>query len=140
MGNLSALVAGLVFGFGLAISGMTHPPTVLGFLDVAGQWSPSLLLVLGGAVVVATVGFRAARLLDKPVFAKIFSLPGTTKIDRPLITGAILFGIGWGISGYCPGPAIALLAAPNRELLIFLPALLLGYVLHWYLRERRAGK
>lgn len=139
MGSVSAFVTGLLFGLGLAVSGMTHPQTVLGFLDVAGRWNPSLLFVLGGAVGVAAAGFHALRKRDKPVFADAFIVTDATKVDRPLIVGSILFGIGWGIGGYCPGPAVALLAAPNRELWIFLPALLFGYALHWYLPGRHPG-
>jgi uncharacterized membrane protein YedE/YeeE len=130
MSYVVALVAGFIFGLGLALAGMTHPQVVLGFLDVAGAWNPSLLLVLGGAVGVTAVGFYALRRLRKPVFAAAFATTDTAKIDRPLIVGSMLFGIGWGISGYCPGPAIALLAAPDQEAWIFLPALLLGYALH----------
>ena len=137
MANIIALVTGLIFGLGLAISGMTHTEIVLGFLDVAGQWNPSLLFVLGGAVSVTLASFQLIRKLPKPVFANAFIVTEATNIDRPLVIGSALFGIGWGISGYCPGPAIALLAAPNWELWVFLPAMLLGYGLHWYLFERR---
>lgn len=125
--NGAALVAGVVFGLGLAIAGMTDPRKVLGFLDVAGDWDPSLLLVLGSAVVVAFVGYRLVQRKAAPLFDAKFRLPDNTRrIDAPLIVGALLFGIGWGIAGYCPGPAIATLAYANKELLLFLPALLLG--------------
>ena len=137
MANIFALVTGLIFGFGLALSGMTHPERVLGFLDVAGQWDASLLFVLGGAVSVTLAGFYVIRKLDKPVFASTFLVTEATNIDRPLVVGSTLFGIGWGISGYCPGPAIALLAAPNWELWVFLPAMLFGYVLQWCLPKPR---
>jgi len=138
MANIIALVTGLIFGFGLAISGMTHTEIVLGFLDVAGQWNPSLLFVLGGAVSVTVASFYLIRKLTKPVFSDQFIVTEANEIDRPLVIGSALFGIGWGISGYCPGPAIALLAAPNWELLAFLPAMLLGYALHWYLSKHQA--
>jgi len=140
MANIIALMTGLIFGLGLALSGMTHPEKVLGFLDVAGQWNPSLLFVLGGAVSMTLVSFYIIRKLPKPVFATTFIVTEATNIDRPLVIGSALFGIGWGISGYCPGPAIALLAAPNWELWVFLPAMLSGYMLHWYLSERRTQK
>ena len=140
MGNIVALITGLIFGLGLALSGMNHPEKVLGFLDVAGQWDASLLFVLGGAVTVTIVSFQLIKKLPKPVFAKRFLVTEASNIDRSLIIGSSLFGIGWGISGYCPGPAIALLAAPNRELLIFLPAMLLGYGLHRYLTKRMTLK
>lgn len=130
--NLTSLLAGLVFGFGLAISGMTHPEKVLAFLDVAGEWNASLLFVLGGAVGVTVIAFRFVLRLDRPVFAERFFITKETKIDQPLILGAALFGIGWGISGYCPGPAVALIASPNWELLAFLPAAILGAVAEKY--------
>ena len=129
MFNLASLVAGIVFGFGLALSGMTHPEKVLGFLDVAGRWDPALIFVLGGAVGVTVVAFRFVLRRTSPLLASRFHLPQATNIDWRLVGGAILFGIGWGISGYCPGPAIALLAAPNWELAVFLPAVLLGTLL-----------
>lgn len=133
MTNIVTFAAGLIFGFGLALSGMTHPEKVLGFLDVAERWDPSLLFVLGGAVGVTAIAFRFVLKLESPLFAPAFRLPQTHSIDKPLIIGSALFGAGWGISGYCPGPAIALLAAPNWELGVFLPTLLLGYLLqhHW---------
>lgn len=134
--NLASLLAGLLFGFGLALSGMTHPQKVLGFLDVAGPWDASLLFVLGGAVGVTLVSFRFILRLRKPLLAERFVITKETQIDRPMIVGAILFGIGWGISGYCPGPAIALIASPNWELLAFLPAAILGAAAEKYFELR----
>jgi uncharacterized protein len=127
---ISVLAAGLLFGLGLAVSGMTHASKVLGFLDMAGDWDPSLLLVLGGAVGVTVIAFRFILRRPAPVFETGFSLPSAKAIDRPLVAGAAIFGIGWGISGYCPGPAIASLAAPNWETWVFIPAVLLGAYLH----------
>ncbi|HLP97222.1 MAG TPA: DUF6691 family protein [Sideroxyarcus sp.] len=140
MNNLVTLIVGLIFGFGLALAGMTHPQKVLGFLDIAGQWDPSLLFVLGGAVGVTVISFRFILKLKKPLLAPGFLLSNLHDIDKPLVVGSALFGIGWGISGYCPGPAIALFAAPNWELWVFFPALLLGYVLQrvWEVRRRPA--
>ena len=138
--NLASLFAGLVFGFGLALSGMTHPENVLGFLDVAGQWNASLLFVLGGAVGVTVVTFRFVLQLSKPIFAERFFLTKETRVDRPLVLGAILFGLGWGISGYCPGPAVALIASPNWELFAFLPAAILGGGAEKYFALRAQGK
>jgi uncharacterized membrane protein YedE/YeeE len=132
---LASLVAGLLFGAGLALSGMTRPLKVLGFLDIAGQWDPSLLFVLGGAVLVATIAFRFVLRSGTPLFATSFDVPTNRVIDAPLIGGALLFGIGWGIAGYCPGPAIAQLAAPNLETLYFLPAMVAG----WWLYRATAG-
>ncbi|OGA28701.1 MAG: hypothetical protein A2W81_02140 [Betaproteobacteria bacterium RIFCSPLOWO2_12_61_14] len=134
--HLASLSAGLLFGFGLALSGMTHPQKVLGFLDVAGPWDASLLFVLGGAVGVTLVSFRFILRLGKPILAERFIITRETHIDRPMILGAILFGIGWGISGYCPGPAVALIASPNWELLAFLPAAILGAVAEKYFELR----
>lgn len=138
--NLASLLAGLLFGFGLALSGMTHPQKVLGFLDVAGPWDASLLFVLGGAVGVTLVSFRFILRLGKPLLAERFIITRETHIDRPMILGATLFGIGWGISGYCPGPAIALIASPNWELLAFLPAAVLGAVAEKYFELRSQKK
>ncbi len=134
--NLASWLAGLVFGFGLALSGMTHPEKVLGFLDVAGSWDASLLFVLGGAVGVTLLTFRFVLKLKRPVLAERFVITKETHIDRPLIVGAILFGIGWGVSGYCPGPAIALIASPNWELWAFLPAAILGAAAKKYFEQR----
>ena len=127
---ISILVAGLIFGVGLALSGMTHASKVLGFLDVTGNWDPSLLLVLGGAVAVTVVAFRFILRRSAPVLEEKFNLPVARVIDGPLVVGAAIFGIGWGISGYCPGPGIALLAAPGWETWVFIPAVLLGAFLH----------
>jgi uncharacterized membrane protein YedE/YeeE len=109
---------------------MTHPEKVLGFLDIAGRWDPALIFVLGGAVGVTVVAFRFVLRRTSPLLASSFHLPQAKNIDSRLVCGAILFGIGWGISGYCPGPAIALLAAPNWELAVFLPSVLVGTLLN----------
>jgi uncharacterized membrane protein YedE/YeeE len=127
---ISILVAGLIFGLGLALSGMTHASKVLGFLDVAGNWDPSLLLVLGGAVAVTAVAFPFILRRPAPVLEEKFNLPVAKVVDGPLVVGAAIFGIGWGISGYCPGPGIALLAAPGWETWVFIPAVLLGAFQH----------
>lgn len=136
---LVSLLSGLIFGLGLALSGMTHAQKVLDFLDLAGNWDPSLLFVLGGAVGVTVVAFHFVLKRGKPVLAADFDLPHRKHLDAPLLVGAALFGIGWGISGYCPGPAVALLAAPNQEAWIFIPAMLVGACLHrlWSARQRK---
>jgi uncharacterized membrane protein YedE/YeeE len=126
----AGLLAGVVFGFGLALAGMTDPNKALAFLDVAGAWDPSLLLVLGAAVLVTLIGFRVVLRRPRPLFDERFHLPQREAIDRALVGGSVLFGIGWGIGGYCPGPAIALLAAPGREALVFLPGLIVGILLN----------
>jgi uncharacterized protein len=128
--TISVLAAGLIFGFGLALAGMTHASKVLGFLDVTGNWDPSLLLVLGGAAGVTVVSFRFILRRPAPVLEEKFRLPTAKFVDGPLIIGAAIFGVGWGISGYCPGPGIALLAAPGWETWTFIPAVLLGEFLH----------
>ena len=129
MTNIASLLAGLLFGLGLAVSGMTHASKVLDFLDIAGHWDPSLVFVLGGAVGVTVLVFQLILRRKVPLFASRFDLPQAQDLDRPLVAGAVIFGIGWGISGYCPGPAISLLAAPNWEVWVFLPAMLLGSLL-----------
>lgn len=120
------LLTGLIFGFGLALSGMTQPEKVLGFLDVAGQWDPSLLFVLGGAVGVTAISFHFILRRKQPLLDSRYYFSSETHIDRALVLGAVIFGAGWGIGGYCPGPAVTLLAAPSWELWAFLPAMLLG--------------
>lgn len=137
MTYLISLLAGLVFGLGLALSGMTSPSKVLDFLDLAGNWDPSLLFVLGGAVGVTAIVFRWILRRNKPLFSDQFFLPLAKNIDGKLIVGALIFGIGWGISGYCPGPAIASLASPNWETWIFLPAMLAGILLQRLLAGSR---
>ena len=125
----ASLVSGLIFGLGLALAGMTDPNKVLGFLDVSRAWDPRLLLVLASAVVVTFTGFRLVLRRSQPLFGERFHLPLRQAIDPPVVAGAAIFGVGWGIGGYCPGPAVALLAAPGREAWIFLPAMLLGLLL-----------
>ena len=124
--SLVGLLTGLIFGFGLALSGMTQPEKVLGFLDVAGVWDPSLLFVLGGAVGVTIITFRFILRRKTPLLDVRYYFSEKMNIDASLIIGAALFGIGWGIGGYCPGPAVTLLASPSWELWAFLPAMLVG--------------
>lgn len=131
-----SLLAGLVFGLGLAVSGMTNPAKVLGFLDFAGAWNASLLFVLGGAVGVTVVTFHFILRRKAPLLDDAFHLSLSQLVDRKLIMGALLFGIGWGISGYCPGPAIASLAEPNWETWIFLPAMLVGLIVQQLVSRR----
>lgn len=135
-----ALLCGLVFGLGLALAGMTSPQKVLAFLDVAGDRDPALLCVLGGAVVTAAIAFRFVLKRPRPVFDARFHVGDARRIDAPLVVGSILFGIGWGIAGYCPGPAVALLAVPgNPELPLFLGGMLAGIVACVALRRRAAN-
>ena len=127
---ISIAISGFVFGLGLAVAGMTHASKVLGFLDVTGDRDASLLLVLGGAVAVTASAFRFVLRRKAPVLEGTFRLPTAEDIDTPLMLGALIFGVGWGISGYCPGPGIALLAAPSWETWVFVPAVLMGAFLH----------
>mgnify|MGYP003633116425 CR=1 FL=1 len=129
---LVALLAGTLFGAGLAISGMTDPGKVIGFLDLAGQWDPSLAFVMGAAICISLPTFQLLRGRSKPVFASQYFLPTKQDLDPQLILGAVLFGIGWGIAGLCPGPAIANLASASPEILGFVVAMVAGM----WLRER----
>ena len=123
---LAALAAGLLMGLGLAVSQMTNPAKVQNFLDVAGTWDPSLLFVLGAAVLVTVAAFRFVLRRSAPVFDVKFFVPAKTAIDRPLILGAAIFGVGWGLGGYCPGPAIASLANLGPNALLFLATMVAG--------------
>jgi len=123
------LLAGLIFGLGLLISGMANPAKVQNFLDLAGAFDPSLLFVMAGAVVVTLVGYRLVLRAPKPVLTERFHLPAVKDIDARLVSGAALFGIGWGLSGFCPGPAITSLALLAKGTLVFVPAMLAGIAL-----------
>jgi len=135
---IASLASGVLFGAGLALSGMTDPTKVLGFLDIAGRWDPSLIFVLGGAVSVSVVAFRLVLRRAQPMLDTRFHLPAQRDVDPALVFGSALFGIGWGLSGYCPGPAVALLAAPGGDALLFLPAMVGGMVLHRLVSGRTA--
>jgi uncharacterized protein len=126
---LTALVAGTIFGVGLAVSQMVDPAKVVAFLDLAGNWDPSLAFVMGGAVAVSAVGFRIVLGRGQPLLEPSFSLPISRSVDPRLILGAALFGIGWGISGFCPGPAVASLAFGLPESVLFLAAMVGGMFL-----------
>lgn len=124
--NAIALFCGLLFGLGLGLSQMVDRQRVLGFLDLAGQWDPALLFVLGGAVCVTVVAFRFVLRLPHPLLAARFELPTRKDIDRPLVLGAAIFGIGWGIAGYCPGPAWTSLAFAGWNPVLFILAFFAG--------------
>ncbi|WP_376877895.1 DUF6691 family protein [Albirhodobacter sp. R86504] len=117
---------GLVFGIGISISGMANPAKVLNFFDVAGTWDPSLIFVMGGAVVVTFFGYRTVLKRPAPVFGRGFQLPTRKDIDLPLIAGSAVFGIGWGIAGFCPGGALPALGTGETPVLIFAAALIAG--------------
>ncbi|MEQ7871909.1 DUF6691 family protein [Chromohalobacter salexigens] len=132
MKALAGYLAGLLFGLGLAISGMTDPARVIGFLDVAGDWDPTLVFVLGGAVVTTFIGYRLVWRRQTPLFESRFQLPTRRDLDTRLLGGAALFGIGWGLSGYCPGPAVASLPGLSWPLAAFVVTLIAG----WWLSRR----
>jgi uncharacterized membrane protein YedE/YeeE len=129
MKALMALLCGTIFGLGLAVSGMTDTAKVLGFLDLFGHWIPDLAFVMGGAVCVTLVAFRFVLKRTGPVLAPEFSLPGNSNIDGRLLTGAAIFGIGWGVYGYCPGPALSAMVYLQGNTFIFLAAMLVGMLL-----------
>ena len=122
----TSLASGALFGLGLTVSHMINPAKVLGFLDVAGDWDPSLAFVMLGALIVATPAYVLSRRLRAPLYAEEFARPGATRIDHRLIIGALLFGIGWGLVGYCPGPALASIGLGGGRTLLFAAAMLAG--------------
>jgi uncharacterized membrane protein YedE/YeeE len=126
MNQLSALLCGLLFALGLGLAGMTDPANILGFLDIAGDWNPYLLFVMGGAVATGSIAFPWILALRRPVFDKAFHLPLAATLDKRLIIGSALFGVGWGLSGYCPGPAIVSLATSNTHVLLLVMAMFFG--------------
>lgn len=136
--NLAALAIGALFGLGLAVSGMTNPAKVLGFLDITGRWDPTLAVVMGAGLLVNLIGYRLTLGRPGPAFSPAFQIPTRKDIDMPLIVGAVLFGLGWGIGGFCPGPAIAALglggfhgdAAAEPRVVVFVLAMLVGMALY----------
>lgn len=129
MKPISALIAGLIFGFGLAVSGMMNPAKVIGFLDLAGRWDPTLAFVMGGGLLVNLPAYWLTQHRSKPLFEPQFFLPTRKDLDSRLLIGAAAFGIGWGIAGYCPGPALASLSQGGLAILVFCGALLAGMML-----------
>lgn len=134
----TALLAGLLFGVGLVLSGMGDPAKVLGFLDLAGNWDPSLALVMGGAVVVGSLVFPFAAKRPRSILGEPMQLPTATKIDRRLVLGGLTFGVGWGLAGYCPGPALASLAQGGMKPLLFFIAMLAGMAVFELLERAKA--
>ena len=132
-----ALLSGTLFGLGLAISGMVNPATVLAFLDVAGAWDPTLAFVMLGALAVTTPAFRYVLKRRQPWFAPGFTLPTRTDLEPRLILGAALFGIGWGLAGLCPGPAVTALVSGKGAVYAFVAAMLAGFLLHDRLEARK---
>ena len=137
--TLSSFVAGLVFGIGLVVSGLVNPAKVLGFLDLAGAWDPSLAVVMAGAVAVGALAFavagkRASTLLGAPM-----ALPAARGIDRRLVLGSLAFGVGWGLAGFCPGPALVALGAGKVKALVFVAAMLIGMLVFELAERARSG-
>ena len=124
-----ALLSGLLFGFGILVSGMASPAKVLNFFDIAGAWDPSLIFVMGGALLTTLAGYRLIFLRQRPLFESQFHLPANTAVDVRLIAGAAIFGVGWGISGFCPGGAIPALGTGYMQVVVFVAALMSGMIL-----------
>lgn len=136
---LPPLLSGALFGAGLTVGGMVDPQRVRGFLDIFGAWDPTLAFVMGGAVIVMAVAWRLQRGMAHPVFAEKWSLPDRTDLDAKLIIGAAIFGIGWGIAGICPGPAVASLALVPAKVLPFVAAMVAGMALHRVTLDKTKG-
>lgn len=134
--QIIGLVAGLVFGLGLAISQMISQQKVLAFLDIFGHWDPSLAFVMGGAVAVTALLFRFVLRRPQPLFDSKFYLPGNNNIDKPLVIGSALFGVGWGLGGFCPGPALASLSIGRIEPFVFVTTLIVGSLVYKWLSAK----
>ena len=140
MKNLLTLISGLLFGFGLLLSGMADPAKVQNFLDLFGTWDPSLAFVMGGAIAVTMPGFWLVIRHNKPFFNDVFHLPSRTDLDARLITGAAIFGVGWGLGGFCPGPAMTALPLAAEGTLIFVATMLTGMAASKYVLQRRDSR
>ncbi|MDO9238129.1 MAG: YeeE/YedE family protein [Aquabacterium sp.] len=137
MSIFTALISGLVFGLGLILSGMTNPAKVLGYLDLFGQWDPSLALVMAGAIAVGLIGFHGIKKRQTSLLGLPLKMPTASHIDRRLVVGNIMFGIGWGLAGYCPGPALVALGNGQRPAMLFIGAMLLGMVIFDQLEKHK---
>jgi uncharacterized protein len=136
---LGGLVTGLIFGVGLVVSGMTQPAKVLGFLDIFGRWDPTLAFVMVGALIVAAPGFYFARRRSRPLIAARFRWPTRADVDAPVVVGSAIFGVGWGLVGLCPGPAIANLATLMPQIAVFVATMAVGMIgVDWW-RRRVSG-
>ena len=139
MSIVSALIVGLLFGIGLIVAGMTNPAKVQGFLDLAGNWDPSLAFVMGGAILVGLVAFHFAGKRERSLLGEAMRLPTASQIDRRLVLGGLAFGAGWGLAGFCPGPALASLTTGGSKALLFGGAMLAGMILFEILERRVAA-
>ena len=137
---LSAFAIGLIFGLGIAVSGMINPAKVLNFFDLAGTWDPSLAFVMGGALAVAIPGYRLVLRKPAPAFDTSFQLPDTRVIDRRLVLGSATFGVGWGIAGFCPGGALPAVGTGSMDVFVFIVALILGLLIARVLQQRGASR
>ena len=137
---LGAFVAGLVFGIGLIVSGMTDPAKVIGFLDLAGRWDPSLAFVMVGAIIVGMIGYAVARKRTTAFLGGALHVPTARQIDRRLVLGALVFGAGWGLAGFCPGPALVSLGAGQDKAVVFVVAMLAGMALYEWAEHRRKSE
>ena len=135
--NLSEYLIGALFGLGLIISGMTNPAKILAFLDIAGAWDPSLIFVMGGAVLVGLIAFYLAKNRTQSFLGGAMHIPTRRDIDRPLIIGSALFGVGWGLAGFCPGPALVSLGSGELKALVFVVAMLGGMLLFDFLGQKK---
>lgn len=136
MAFISALLSGLVFGLGLIVSGMANPAKVLGFLDLGGLWDPSLAFVMGGAIAVGAVAFAVAKRRSTSLLGTPMRLPNARHIDRRLVLGSLLFGVGWGVAGFCPGPALVGVGMGLAKAMAFVAAMLVGMGLFAWLERR----
>ena len=133
-------IAGLIFGLGISISGMANPAKVLNFFDVAGSWDPSLAFVMGGALMVTAIGYRLVMRRAAPACDTQFHVPGNRQLDARLLGGSLVFGIGWGIAGFCPGGALPAIGTGRIEVLVFVAALIIGILIAKTLQTRTAAK
>ena len=140
MASFFALLAGLVFGIGLIVSGMANPEKVLGFLDLAGDWDPSLAFVMAGAIAVGAIAFTFARKRTVSLLGLQMKMPTATQVDRRLVGGSLMFGAGWGIAGFCPGPALVALGAGEAKAVVFVVAMLVGMGIFELLERRGATR
>jgi hypothetical protein len=136
MNFLTALIAGVLFGAGLLLSGMTNPATVLSFLDITGAWNPALALTMGGAIAVAAPAFALMRRRGKTLTGERVDLPDRTRIDAPLLVGSALFGLGWGLAGICPGPGLIQLTGLGLHAVLFVAAMAVGMLLSGFAKPR----
>lgn len=136
MRNILTLITGMIFGTGIAMSGMANPAKVINFFDIAGSWDPSLVFVMGGAVVVTFIGYRLVLGRERPIYEPQFDIPQNRKLDTKLLAGAGIFGVGWGIAGFCPGGALPVVGTGNVNVLLFMVALIAGMFFARFLMSR----